>query len=167
METPDLDHMMRDHRRISVQMEQYANGTLAQTDITAVQSYVLLHVLGRGAGGTSLTAIHREFGYSMAHLSTTLKELRKKGYVRMESCARDDRCKVVLPTEKGERMGEYLASATCAVRQRLYDGFSPEELEVLDRMQRRMLQNLSKQTGIKENGRLRTHENSTASTGAL
>lgn len=142
----DRNRMIRDNRRICIQMERCANSSLAREGITAVQAHILLYILNHSDQGTSLTAIHREFGYSMAALSGMLKRLREKGYVRVEHCAGDDRCKLLFGTEQGEQIRESLDRAICSVQGRLYDCFSPEELRMLDRLQTKMLQNLSELT---------------------
>ncbi len=139
----DLDQMAWDNRRIFLQMELCANGILAPQDMTAVQAHVLLQILNHGEQGTSLTALHRVLGYSMAHLSTTLKSLRKRGYVRMESCTQDDRCKIIFATPQGEALREFLNGAVAAIRGRLYSSFSQSELQDMYRLQKKMLQNLS------------------------
>lgn len=75
----DRDAMVRDNRQISIRMEIWANRAVAQQGLTAVQANMLLYILRHSDQGTSLTAIHQEFGYSMAALSGLLKRLREKG----------------------------------------------------------------------------------------
>lgn len=142
----DRDTMARDNRQISIQLELRANEVLAQKGLTAMQAHMLLYILRHSEEGASLTTIHRESGYSMASLSGLLKRLREKGYVRVERCAGDDRRKLLFATEKGRAVRESLDRSIQAVQARLYDRFTPEELTELDRMQKKMLHNLS-QTG--------------------
>lgn len=73
-----------------------------------MQAHILQYILRHREHGTSLTAIHRDFGYSMATLSGMLKRLREKGYIRTETCAVDDRRKLLYPTEKGVQVQEFL-----------------------------------------------------------
>ena len=143
MEIADLGKMIRDNRRICILTEQCANGVLAPAGLTAVQARVLLYILDHGGQGTSLTALHREFGCSMATLSGMLKRLREKGYVRVEHCSGDERCKLLFGTEKGERIRTELLRSLEQVQYRLYDCLSREELSTLDGLQQKMLQNLS------------------------
>ena len=143
MENINLGQLIRDNRRICIQTELCANSALAREGITAVQAHMLLYVLRHSEQGASLTAIHRESGYSMAHLSSTRKCLRSKGYVRVESCAGDDRCKLFFATEKGEQVRGFLEDALRAVQEQLYACFTPEELQDWTRLQTKMLQNLS------------------------
>ena len=104
---------------------------------------MLLFILNHAEEGTSLTDIHQEFGYSMAAISSLLKRLREKGYVRVEHCREDDRRKLLFGTEKGEQVREFLDCAICTAQEQLCCGFSPEELNVLEQMQQKMLGNLS------------------------
>lgn len=83
----DREQILRDNRRICIQMEQWANASLAHRGLTATQAQILMFILSRSGQGTSLTAIHQEFGGSMAALSSMVKRLKEKGYVRVEQCA--------------------------------------------------------------------------------
>lgn len=139
----DREQILRDNRRICIQMEQWANAFLAHRGLTATQAQILMFILSRSGQGTSLTAIHQEFGGSMAALSSMVKRLKEKGYVRVEQCAGDDRRKLLFATEKAKEVEEFLCHTTCQIRQRLYSCFSQEELSTLDRLQKKMLSNLS------------------------
>ena len=139
----DREQILRDNRRICIQMEQWANASLAHRGLTATQAQILMFILSRSGQGTSLTAIHREFGGSMAALSSMVKRLKEKGYVRVEQCAGDDRRKLLFATGKATEVEEFLCHTTRQIRQRLYSCFSQEELSTLDRLQKKMLSNLS------------------------
>lgn len=143
MTTVDRSQLIRDNRWISIQMEQWVNRTLEPVGLTAAQASILLHVLNQGEEGTSLTAIHRAFGYSMPTLSGMLKRLREKGYLRVEPCADDDRCKKLLGTEKGRRLRRELEERSRQLEERLYSCFTSQELRDLDALQRKLLGHLS------------------------
>lgn len=142
MKQIDREQLVQDNRQICLRMERLANRFMADEGLTAVQAHLLLYVLEQGEHGTSLTAIHREFGYSKATLSNMLKRLREKGYVRAASCAGDDRFKLLFATEKGEQAHEFLQNAVKNIQQQVYGCFSEQELCTLDRLQKKMLQNL-------------------------
>lgn len=135
--------LYRDSRWICIQMEQCVNHSLAQKDITAVQANILLYILHRGGQGISLTDIHRTFGYSMATLSNMVKRLREKGYIQAEHCCGDDRCRLLSGTEKSRRIQKDLEETITSVQGQLYDGFSQEELCTLDRLQGKLVHNLT------------------------
>lgn len=139
----ELSALIQDNRQISIQLEQLASRIVAQKGLTAIQAQLLLYILDHSAQGTSLTDIHRAFGYSMAAMSGLVKRLREKGYVRVEPCARDDRKKILFGTDKGEEVREFLHQSICSAQDQLYSGFSQEELATLDRLQKKMLRNIS------------------------
>ncbi len=143
MATVNRESLVRDNRRISIQIERLATEALAGHDLTAMQANMLQYILCHSDRGTSLTAIHREYGYSMAALSGMLKRLRRKGYVRVEPCDDDDRRKLLFGTEQSEALQEDLNRSMRATEQQLYDCFTPEELADLDRLQKKILRNLS------------------------
>lgn len=142
----DRTVMMQENRQIHIQMEQMGNRAMAQKGLTAIQAQVLLYILNHAEQGVSLTDIHREFRYSMAALSELVKRLREKNYVRVERCARDDRRKLLLGTEKGKEVRAFLNRAISETQDQLYSGFSQEELAALDCLQKKMLRNLSAMT---------------------
>ena len=145
MET-DRSAMVRDNRQISIQLELLANRVMAQKGLTTIQAHMLLYILAHSAQGTSLTDIHREFGYSMAALSGLVKRLREKGYVRVEPCVQDDRRKLLFSTRKGEEVRDFLDRTILRAQDQLYREFSAQELAELDRLQKKMLRNLSELT---------------------
>ena len=139
----DRSELVRDNRQISFQLEHAASRALAQKGLTGIQGHMLLYILAHSEGGTSLTDIHRDMGYSMAALSGIVKRLREKDYVRVEPCAQDDRRKLLFGTGKGEEVREFLDRSILRAQDQLYQGFSQEELATLDRLQKKMLKNLS------------------------
>ena len=145
MET-DRSAMVRDNRQISIQLELLANRVMAQKGLTTIQAHMLLYILAHSAQGTSLTDIHREFGYSMAALSGLVKRLWEKGYVRVEPCVQDDRRKLLFGTRKGEEVRDFLDRTILRAQDQLYREFSAQELAELDRLQKKMLHNLSELT---------------------
>ena len=139
----DRTEMIRVNRQINIQLERAATQTIAQKGLTGIQGHLLLCILAHSDKGMSLTDIHQEFGYSMAALSGLVKRLREKGYVRVEPCAQDDRRKLLFGTCKGEEVREFLDRSILRAQDQLYQGFSQEELATLDRLQKKMLKNLS------------------------
>lgn len=135
--------LIQENRQINIQLEQAGNRAMAQKGLTAIQAHILLYILDHSDRGISLTDIHREFGYSMAALSGLVKRLREKGYVRVEPCVRDDRRKLLFGTHKGEEVREFLDRTLIFAQDQLYRGFSAQELTELDRLQKKMLHNLS------------------------
>lgn len=146
-----------ENRRISIRTELLTDQLLSRAGLTAAQAHMLFFILGHSAKGTSLTDIHREFGFSKATLCRILKQLRQTGYVRVEPCAEDERRKLLFGTEKSARMEHELDQAVCQAWDQVYDGFSEAELQELDRLQKKMMRNLSVHTNSQQESRRRNH----------
>lgn len=146
----DLEHLFRDSRWLCIQAEQCITRRLAALGVTAVQARILLYILHAGNQGISLTALHHTFGYSMATMSGMVKRLREKGYLVAKHCKEDDRRRLLCATEKSRRLQSDLEHVIDTVQSGLYEGLSPDELCTLDRLQGKMLHNLSALTAPKE-----------------
>ena len=139
----NLGEMVRDNRYISIQLQSCGNRALAEQGLTEVQARVLLYIMARSETGTSLTDVHRELHFSMAAASGLIKRLREKGFIRVESCKLDERRKLLYVTDKGARVRELMNASLNRIPDLLYRNFTPEELETLNRLQKKMLDNLS------------------------
>ena len=139
----DQERILRDNRRISIQLEQIVNNAVPPWGLTAAQTQVLLHVLRHSDRGTTLTQIHREFGYSMPALSAIIKRLKDKGFIRSEHWEGDDRRKLLFATPSALALQQRLDRSSDQVRQQLCRCFTPQELYDLDRLQRKLLSSLS------------------------
>ena len=76
--TMDRSRLTLDSRQICIQMDQLANQSLAEADVTGVQAHALLYILHHSEMGTSVTALHQASGYSKATISNIIKRLREK-----------------------------------------------------------------------------------------
>lgn len=141
--TPDRSRLVREGRHIFIQLDQLTNRALAAAGVTGVQARALLAILEQPENGTSVTALHQNAGCSKATVSNLVKQLREKGYVRSEPCARDDRCRLIFATEEGQRLQGVLEQSIQGAEDALYRDFSDKELSDLEHLQHKMLQNLS------------------------
>ena len=146
----DQNILMLENRRIGILLEFLGDRMTATQGLSATQAQMLLYILRHTKAGTSLTEIHREFGYSMAALSNILKRLRNHGYVRVEACLEDNRCKRIYATQEAVNLESFLLDAVQNVCNRAYQEFSDGELAELDRLQKKILKNLSVHAGRRE-----------------
>lgn len=86
----------------------------------------------------------------MATMSGMVKRLREKGYLVAKHCKEDDRCRLLCATEKSRRLQGELEQVIDTVQYGLYRGLSPDDLHTLDRVQGKMIQNLSALSAPKE-----------------
>ena len=105
----DPRKLAMDCKRICLGFEMLASRAMASEGLSVSQAMILMFVLRNSEKGTSLTAIHRQFGYSMASLSSTIKRLKSNGYIRVEPCPSDDRLKLLFGhVLGGDLLGLYL-----------------------------------------------------------
>lgn len=135
--------LIQDGQQIGIALDQLANRSLAQADITGVQALTLLYILQNSREGVSVTSLHLASGHSKATVSRLVKRLWEKGYVSLEPSREDGRQRLLYGTQEGRRLQGFLEQSIAQSEERLYRGFSAGELEALDRLQKKMLSNLS------------------------
>ena len=141
---PDLNVMVHNNRKICIQLEHLTTKDMAHKGFTAAQGSMLLYILHHYGKGISLTEIQQNLGGSMASLSSMLKRLKRSGYIRVENSPDDDRKKLLFPTEQALQVQEFLEEAYKNSCDHIFDGFSDPEIREFDRMQKKILGNLSK-----------------------
>lgn len=141
--TLDRGRLIQDGRQIGIGLDQLANSILAGADITAVQALTLLYILQNAEEGVSVTSLHLASGHSKATVSRLVKRLWEKGYVSLEPSREDGRQRLLYGTREGRQLRAFLEQSLIRSEERLYRGFSSGELEELDRLQKKMLSNLS------------------------
>lgn len=135
--------LILDGRQIGIGMDQLVNRSLSQADISGVQALTLLYILQNAGEGVSVTSLHLASGHSKATVSKLVKRLWEKGYVSLEPSREDGRQRLLYGTEEGRQLKVFLERSIAASENQLYRGFSPGDLEALDRLQKKMLENLS------------------------
>ncbi|MEV0632863.1 MarR family winged helix-turn-helix transcriptional regulator [Nonomuraea wenchangensis] len=113
---------------------------LAPLGLTAQQAALLLHA-ARGAGTPS--RLKDLVGTDTAGMTRLLDRLQAKGLLRRARHPRDRRSVVVELTEQGQALVPRLPPVFGQVSRQVFDGFGPEELEVMTDLLRRMLRNLA------------------------
>lgn len=139
----DQGALVMDSRQINIQLDLLANRILAPADITMVQAQLLLYILRHSREGASATVMQRVSGHSKATISKLVQRLREKGYVEALPCRQDDRRRLLYGTDEGRRLEGFLTRSIRAAYDRLFQDFSDEELNELDRLQKKMLRNLA------------------------
>lgn len=129
---------------ISYGIRQYFDRLFAEYDITYPQSRVLTRLFYRaGKGDVNQRELEYALGIKASSVSSLVRNLEQKGFIRCERLPQDTRNKRIILTEKGERMRELLDRARDQAEEAMMKGFSPEELDAFRRSLRMVLQNLS------------------------
>lgn len=100
----------------------------------------LLMILGKHPD-CSQTMLARELEVSPAAVAVALKKLEKSGYIERQSVESDNRMNHVVVTQKGMDAIRLSCVYFQEVENALLDGFSKEDLEVLEGFLKRFIQN--------------------------
>ncbi len=100
----------------------------------------LLMILGKHPD-CSQTMLARELEVSPAAVAVALKKLEKSGYIERQSVESDNRMNHVVVTQKGMEAIRLSCVYFQEVENALLDGFSKEDLEVLEGFLKRFIQN--------------------------
>lgn len=135
-------------RQVDVCLNLYGSSKLDAMEITPAQAFMLNEMFsmeqdkGRYASSLSL-----RMGFSRATVSSTLKQLRKKGYIQMDMDAEDNRRKPIVLTlkayEKKGAVKQYMDDLT----QCLCRGISRHDLERMEQTLKTFLTNVQQETG--------------------
>ncbi|MBQ8967055.1 MarR family transcriptional regulator [Ruminococcus sp.] len=129
-------------------IECIINARLADKDITAAQSHVLMYIIYHPAP-VYPSDIQRDMHISAATVSGLVKKLRSKGYLTLEGCDTDERRRGLIVTEKALSHKAEIESCMSSIEDHAFKGFTEEELENLHGLLIRMAENL-KNTGKEE-----------------
>ena len=128
--------------QISLQVDRLSGQSIASAGLTGAQARALLYIL-RHPDDTSVTVLHRITGHSKAAISRLIKQLREKGYICVQPWEGDERRRLLVGTEKAKVLRTFLETAFQSVEEVLYRGFSHRDLRDLNRLQQKMIRNLS------------------------
>lgn len=95
-------------KQIHLAIEQYGKMQMQHTDLTPTQAALLYYLLTHREQEAYGIQLHATLGISKSSISSTLKLLRKKGYLRMREEPSDDR--------KKQMLRKYKTAATSILR---------------------------------------------------
>lgn len=141
-ETEDVRGMLaRKLMHLSRKHFQRADELLERIDLGSGQVPVLMELHHHGELNQRELAEH--MNVTAATVSGTLKRMERAGMVCREPDSKDARMSRVRLTERGSSRREEAKSILDQVGQRMTEGLSDEECQVLDGLLERMLRNMS------------------------
>lgn len=115
-------------------------------DLTTSQLDVIICIAEGCGGPVNQKDIEEELRLTNPTVTGILKRLERKGFVTRTVGSRDRRYKEVRLTEKCARLGEQFHPTAEELLGRMFDGFTAEELEDLNRLLRRLVSNCGRMT---------------------
>lgn len=137
-------------RRIGRKRRQAMNRSFDEFGVTPSQHFVLMQ-LGRMGDVPSQVQIADEMHVTPASVARTVKSLDAAGYIERNS-GKDVRRNEIRVTLKGKELIDRSHSFFRDLNERSFQGFSPEELDLLGSMLERVLANLAQ---LEEEGKRR------------
>jgi len=135
---------LRLYRLLHNIMKEELEKTLRQlrVDLTSSQLDVLICVAQRFGQPVNQKDIEEQLRLSNPTVTGILKRMERKGFVARSVGSRDRRCREVRLTEKCARLGDELHPSAQELLERMFQGFTQEEFDTLNRMLRQLLGNL-------------------------
>lgn len=132
-------------KRLHLALEQYGKIQMQDMDLTPTQSIMLYYLLMHKGQDIYGVDLHTTLGISKSSVSSTLKALKQKGYLRMKENPLDDRKKQIVLTEKACDTEKVIHSKLLAQQKRLCQEIPKQRIQWLEEDLNQMLCNLEKE----------------------
>lgn len=139
-DNPDIGFFITN---ISYGVRQYFDRCFAEYDVTYPQSRVLTRLFAQlGKGDVNQRDLEYALGIKASSVSSLVRNLEQKGFIRCERLPQDTRNKRVLLTEKGMEVRKVLEDARNQAESRMVAGLTQDQQEQLRSYLRQVLNNL-------------------------
>ena len=137
---PDIGYLITN---ISYGIRQYFDKLYVDYDVTYPQSRVLTRLFSRlDQGDVNQRDLEYALGIKASSVSSLVRNLEQKGFVRCERLPQDTRNKRVLLTDKGMQVQKFLENARNQAEADMVKGLTEEQQEMLRKCLRQVLDNL-------------------------
>ncbi len=124
-------------------MEKKMEAVEQEYGLQRIDMHILFFLENSGEHNTSKDILKLHM-FTRGHISQALNRLQKKGYVRVQQDERDRRCIHNYLTDDAGAITEVLRGIYKNIRDIVLDGVTEEEQEVMERVARKVNQNISK-----------------------
>lgn len=139
-DNPDIGFLITN---ISYAVRQYFDKCFSDYDVTYPQSRVLTRLFRQlGKENVNQRDLEYALGIKASSVSSLVRNLEQKGFIRCERLPQDTRNKRVILTEKGMEVQKVLADARNQAEANMVKGLSEEQQELLRTCLRQVLNNL-------------------------
>ena len=139
-ENPDIGFLITN---IAYAVRQYFDRCFANYDVTYPQSRVLTRLFSQmDKGDVNQRDLEYALGIKASSVSSLVRNLEQKGFIRCERLPQDTRNKRVILTEKGLEVQKVLADARHRAEENMIKGLSVEQQDMLRSCLRQVLTNM-------------------------
>ena len=132
-------------KQVSLSLDQYTKDEMRNMELSPSQGIMLQYLLTCERQDVCSTDLHRVLGISKASVSSTLKILRQKGYLKMEGNTRDDRKKTIILTQKAYDAQQQICESLARQEQYLCRRIPTQRVKWLEEDLDQMLCNLKEE----------------------
>lgn len=136
-------------KQLSLSLDQYGRNQMKRLSLSPSQSLALIFLFSRDGHKVYAVDFHESFGISKSAVSSAIKELRKKGYVKTAANPQDDRMKQIFLTQKAFAVKEQIEKELQEEQNRLCGEIPRQSLEIMEKALHTMISNL-RQELVKE-----------------
>ena len=129
-------------KQLNLSLDQYRKERMKNMDISPSESLALDYLLSQKSHTLYATELHEKFGISKSTISTTLKGLKRKGYLKTVVNPQDDRKKQIILTDKAYEMEQRINAGLWEQQEYLCREISQQQMEILKTGLNIMLQNI-------------------------
>lgn len=142
-DNPDIGYLITN---ISYAIRQYFDKCFADYDVTYPQSRVLTRLFGQlNKGDVNQRDLEYALGIKASSVSSLVRNLEQKGFIRCERLPQDTRNKRVILTEKGMEVQEVIVGVRDRAEANMVKGLSEEQQALLRQCLRQVLDNLEQE----------------------
>lgn len=128
---------MKNNKDICILTDRYLDMRAKKFGLTAAQGGLLTYIIK--CGGADTSELNRELSISKSTVSSILKKLSDKDFIKIETLKEDNRRKKVIPTKKAMRVKNGIQREFSLVEEEIFNSFSQDELETVLELQTRFL----------------------------
>lgn len=132
-------------KRLNLSLEHYGRELLKDWDMSPSQNMALDYLFSQKDKEMYATDLHTRFGISKSTISSTLKGLKQKGYLKMVINPADDRKKQIVLTEKAYEMEKMIEDSLQKRQACICKGIPEQNLEILKDSLRTMIHNIKQE----------------------
>lgn len=133
-------------KQLQVFLNLYEKNQAEHMEMTPAQSYLLGTLLDQKEQQICSAKLSAEIGLSRATISATLKNLKKKGYIELNTDSDDNRRKCIVLTKKAYTAERQTRDLMQGSQSCLCKGLSAAELCCVEQGLKHMLENLQRET---------------------
>ena len=132
-------------KQLHLSLEQYGREQMKGLDLSPAQSLALGYLFSRKGHTVYATELHGTFGISKSAISSTLKGLKKNGYIETTVNPKDDRKKQIILTDKALMIEAQIHTRMQEQQSRLCRNIPQPHLEIMENGLHTMLANLKEE----------------------